>query len=81
VFFDDDSESGIAMLTSDGRIRLALNETDSEVHLVCDGKITVESKGDMSFKAQGNVTIEGSAGLALKSSGTVEVKGSLIKLN
>jgi phage protein D len=81
VFFDDDSKAGIAMLTSDGKVKLALKETGSEVHLVCDGKVTIETKGDMSFKAQGNVTIEGSAGLALKSSGTVEVKGGLIKLN
>ena len=81
VFFDDASKAGIAMLTSDGKVKFALKETGSEVHLVCEGKITIETKGDMSFKAQGTVTIEGSAGLALKSSGTVEVKGSVIKLN
>ena len=81
MFFDDASKAGIALLTSDGKVKFALKETGSEVHLVCEGKITIETKGDMSFKAQGTVTIEGSAGLALKSSGTVEVKGSVIKLN
>jgi hypothetical protein len=81
VFFDDDAKSGIAMLTSDGKVRLALNETSAEVHLYCEGKIILESKGDMSFKSQGNVTIEGSSGVAVKSNGTVEVKGTIIKLN
>ena len=81
VFFDDDAKSGIAMLTSDGKVRLALNETGAEVHLYCEGKIILESKGDMSFKSQGNVTIEGSSGVAVKSNGTVEVKGTIIKLN
>ena len=54
MFFDDASKSGIAMLTSDGKVRLALKETGSEVHLVCEGKITIEAKGDMSFKAAGH---------------------------
>jgi phage protein D len=81
VFFDDPGSSGIGLLTADGKVRLALKETGSEIHLVCDGKITIETKGDMNLKAQGSVAIEGSAGLSLKSSGTVEVKGGLIKLN
>ena len=81
VFFDDPASSGIGLLTADGQVRLALKETGSEIHLVCEGKVTIETKGDMDLKAQGKVAIEGSAGVSLQSSGTVEVKGALIKLN
>lgn len=73
VFFDDESKSGIALLTSDGKVRLALKETGTEVHLVCEGKVTIEAKGDLSLTSKANVKIEGG--------GTVEIKGSLIKLN
>lgn len=73
VFFDDDSNAGIALLTSDGKVRLALKETGSEVHLVCEGKVTIEAKGDLSLSSKANVKIEGS--------GTVEIKGRVIKLN
>jgi phage protein D len=81
VFFDDESKSGIALLTSDGRIRLALNETEGEVHLVCEGTVVLEAQGNIDLRSQGRVTIDGSAGLSLSSSATVEIKGSLIKLN
>jgi uncharacterized protein involved in type VI secretion and phage assembly len=81
VFFDDPGQSGIAMLTADGNVKLALKETGSEVHLVCKGKVVVEAQGNVDITSKGNVSIEGSAGLTLKSNGTVEIKGSLIKLN
>lgn len=73
VFFDDDSKSGIALMTSDGNVRLALNETGSEIHLVCAGKVTVEAEGDLNLTSKANVKIQGG--------GTVEIKGGLIKLN
>lgn len=81
VFFDDPGQSGIAMLTADGNVKLALKETGSEVHLVCKGKVVVEAQGNVDITSKGSVSIEGSAGLTLKSNGTVEIKGSLIKLN
>jgi phage protein D len=81
VFFDADGKSGIALLTSDGKVRLALKETGPEVHLVCQGKVVVEAQGDVSITSKGKVSIEGSQGLSLKSNGTVEIKGSLVKIN
>ncbi len=81
IFFDDPGKSGIAMLTSDGSVRLALKETGSEVHLVCQGNVIVEAQGNVDITSKGNVSIEGTGGLSLKSSGVVEIKGSLIKLN
>ena len=89
VFFDDDQDAGIALLTSDGDIRLALKETGQELHLYCGGKVIVEAGQDMTLKSGTGLTIEagtqltlkGSSGVKLQSDGIVDVDGSLIQLN
>jgi uncharacterized protein involved in type VI secretion and phage assembly len=90
VLFDDDSKSGIALLSSDGKLRLSLNETKGEIHIHCrekvtidteSGQVTVKSGGDVDVEAQGNLTLKGQAGVKIQTSGVVEVSGQLIKLN
>jgi phage protein D len=89
VFMDDAGKSGIALITSAGSIRISLNETRKEIHIVCDGKVRIEAKDDVSIKSQKNVTIEagaqlemkGGSGAKLESSSAVEVSGQPIKLN
>jgi phage protein D len=89
IFFDDPGKSGIALITSNGSIRISLNETKNEVHVYCQGKVTIESQDALSLKSQKNVTIEAGtqlemsakSGAKLESQGQVEVSGKLIKLN
>ena len=88
VFFDDDGKSGIALLSSDNKVRVALKQTGPEIHIYCEGKVTIESQGDMKITSQANVSIEAGAqlelkGQAVKVSGdaAVEVTGTPIKLN
>jgi phage protein D len=89
VFFDDPGKSGIALITSSGSIRIALNESKNEIHLFCQGKVRIEAQDELQLKSQQGVTIEagaklqlkGSAGAKLESGGQVEVSGALIKLN
>ena len=89
VFLDDAGKSGIALITSNGSIRISLNETKNEVHLFCQGKIRIEAQDELSIKGQQKVTIQagtqlemtGQAGAKLSSSGPVEVGGQPIKLN
>jgi phage protein D len=73
VLLDDDSKSGIALLSSDGSLKVALNETRSEIHISCQGSIRIE--------AQGQLELKGAAGVKVESDGEVEVSGALIKLN
>jgi len=87
-FFDDSGKSGIALITSDGNIRISLNETKKEVHVFCQGKVRIEAKDDLSIKSDKKVTIEGqhlelsgTSGAKLSSSSSVEVSGQPIKLN
>jgi uncharacterized protein involved in type VI secretion and phage assembly len=81
VFFEDSSKSGIALITSDGKIKVSLNESNSEIHIECQGKVVIKSQGDMNVESAGSLTLKGDGGVKVNSSGTVEVKGSQVKLN
>ncbi len=81
VFFEDSGKSGIALITSDAKIKVSLNESKSEVHIECEGKVLIKSKGDMNLESGGSLTLKGDGGVKVNSSGTVEVKGSQVKLN
>jgi phage protein D len=90
VFLDDAGKSGIALVTSNGRIRISLNESKNEIHLYCEGKVRIEAKQDLSMKSDQGVTIEagtqlqlkgGKGGATLESDGQVAVTGKVIKLN
>jgi uncharacterized protein involved in type VI secretion and phage assembly len=81
VFFEDSSKSGIALITSDRKIKISLNESNSQIHIECQGKVVIESQGDMNLETAGSLTLKGDGGVKVNSSGTVEVKGSQVKLN
>ncbi|HUZ69152.1 MAG TPA: VgrG-related protein [Candidatus Saccharimonadales bacterium] len=91
IFLDDASKSGIALITSDGNLKVSLNETNSEITIHCKGKVTlqtdsddiaIKSGADVTIQAQGNVNVSGSSGVKVDGGGgIVEMSGSLIKLN
>jgi uncharacterized protein involved in type VI secretion and phage assembly len=81
VFFEDKSKSGIALITSDGNIKLSLNETNSEVHIECQGKVLITSEGDMNLESGGSLTIKGDRGVKVNSGAAIEIKGQQVKLN
>lgn len=81
VFFEDSGKSGIALITSDAKIKVSLNESNSEIHIECQGKVLIKSQGDMNLESGGSLTLKGDGGVKLNSSGTIEVKGSQVKLN
>ena len=81
VFFEDSSKSGIALITSDGKVKISLNESNSEIHIECQGKVLIKSQGDMNIESAGSLTLKGDGGVKVNSNSTVEVKGSQVKLN
>jgi phage protein D len=89
VFLDDDNDSGVAIMTGDGKLRIALKSTGTEIHVFADGKIVIEAKQDIeitgkqaiSVEAQGQLTLKGQAGVKIQSSGIVDIDGSMIQLN
>jgi uncharacterized protein involved in type VI secretion and phage assembly len=88
ILFDDDGKSGIALLTSDSSIKISLNETKKEIHVVCKGKVRIEADDDVSINSKNKVSIQGqqvevtgTSGVKVSSSSAVEVSGKPIKLN
>jgi phage protein D len=88
VFFDDDADSGVAVLSADRGLRIALDVTGTTIHVASDGKVEIEGDADVTVKAGANLKLQAGASLELKGAevsisadGPVQVKGNLIKLN
>lgn len=88
VFLDGDGDAGIALLTSNDSLRIALKESATEIHVKSDGTILIESTGDLTIKGSANVSVEAGAQLTLKgatitvsASGPVDIDGTPIQLN
>ena len=73
ILFDDASKSGVALITSDNQIKIAMDETNKEIHIACgSGKMVIESQGDISLESKtGKIT--------LKAQQDVEVSGMNVK--
>jgi phage protein D len=88
VFFDDDSDEGVAVLTGDKRLKVSLNKTKTTIHVSSGGNVRIDGAQDVQIKAGTNLAIEAGASLELKGAkvsikgdGPVEVKGTPIQLN
>ncbi len=87
VFFDADGASGIALITSDNKLRVALNESGNELHIYGDVKVVVESGNELdltakkiSVKADSDFTLRAGK-VTIKSDSVVDIDGSVIQLN
>ncbi len=88
IFFEDKGNSGISLMTSDGKIKLSLNESKSEVSIQCSGKVTIKAGSDVKITSDAGVTIQAGGALELKGGSvkvtgdrSVQVKGQPIQLN
>ncbi len=89
IFLDDPGKSGIALISSDDKLRIAIKETGTEIHVASDGTIKIEARRDISItssagisiEAQGQLSLKGQGGVRIESGGVVDVDGSLIQLN
>jgi phage protein D len=79
VFFDGDDESGIAMLSQDGKFKLSLNETKGQFHIKADGKLLIEAKS-LEIKVDTDAKLN-ATGVSLEASGQMKVKGATVALN
>jgi uncharacterized protein involved in type VI secretion and phage assembly len=77
IFFDDDSgdKKGIAFISSDGKLKISLNETNSEIHIESQGKIHVQSQQDMIFESQANLNLKAGQDLKVEAGTNLDMKG------
>ena len=76
IFFDDPNKAGIAFISSDGNLKISLNETNSEIHISSQGKVHVESQQDMTFESQANLKLSAQQGITLEAQTNLNLKGS-----
>ena len=78
VFFDGDDKSGIGMVSSDGKLKVSLNETNGEVKIHSSGKVTIitESGGDVALTSAGKLDVQTTGDASIKADGKVTINGS-----
>ena len=76
IFFDDASKAGMAFISSDGKLKISLNETNSEIHISSQGKVHVQSQQDMTLESQANLNLKAGQGLKLEAGTDLKLKGS-----
>lgn len=75
IFFDDPNKAGIAFISSDGNLKISLNETKSEIHISSKGKVHVECQQDMTLETKGNMKLS-AQGISLEAQNNLDLKGS-----
>jgi phage protein D/phage baseplate assembly protein gpV len=87
IFFDADNASGVAIVTSNGKLQVSLNETSQELHIKGDMKVIVESDQEidlktknLSLRADSDLTLRGGK-VTIKADGVVDIDGAVIQLN
>lgn len=76
IFFDDSSKAGVAIISSDGKLKISINETNSEIHISSQGKVTVESQQDMTLQSQANLKLSAQQGISLEAQTNLDLKGN-----
>ena len=78
IFFDDDdgNKKGIAIHSSDGKFKISINESTSEIKITSGGKVTVKSDQDMSFESGANLKLKAGQALSLEASTNLDMKAS-----
>ena len=88
VFFDDEADLSIALVTADESQGISLEQTEQIIRITSQGRIQIESQdaldlstpGNVSVASSGNVSIEASGNLELKAGGTVTIDGAMINI-
>jgi phage protein D len=75
IFFDDPNKAGVAIISSDGNLKISLNETNSEIHISSQGKVHVECQQDMTLESQANLNLKAGQGLKVEAGTNLDMKG------
>jgi uncharacterized protein (DUF2345 family) len=79
IFFDASDNSGVALISADGELKVSLNATRNNVHIVGGNEVVVEAK-KIVIKSATDAVID-AKNISLKASGSVTIKGDKIALN
>ena len=75
IFFDDPNKAGVAIISSDGNLKISLNETNSEIHISSQGKVHLECQQDMTLESQANLNLKAGQELKVEAGTNLDMKG------
>ncbi len=89
VFLDDQSKTGVALLSGDDKLRLSLNASTTTITITSDGTVEitgsqgvkVASEGSISLHAGTTLELKGDSGVTINGGPQVDIDGSVIQLN
>jgi uncharacterized protein involved in type VI secretion and phage assembly len=61
TFLEADDKSGVALLSSNDKYKIELNETDDELHITSKGKLVIEAR-ELEIKVDSGAKIEAGGG-------------------
>jgi uncharacterized protein involved in type VI secretion and phage assembly len=79
IFYEDDSDAKISIVTSDGNTQIVIDEQGGEIKISSQGspgKVTVESAGDISIHAQGKLELKADQAINVDATGALSLKGA-----
>ena len=82
VFFDDQSNEGIALLSSDKGLKVSLNKTKTTIHIASTGEVKIEGSQKVTIDGGQELVLTGQqVKLGADSTTSVEIKGTQIKVS
>jgi uncharacterized protein involved in type VI secretion and phage assembly len=89
VFLDDDGDSGVALLSGDDKLKLALDATATTITVKAAGSVEISgsqgvqitSDGAICIQAGQTLELKGKTGVTIDGGPKVDVDGSVIQLN
>jgi len=81
VFLDEDTKEGIALLASDGSVRISLSTTDTTIKITSTGEIQIKGDGDVTVKAGGSLSLAAQTSVSIEAGTSLELKGATVKIH
>ncbi len=78
IFYEDDSDAKISIVTSDGNTQIVIDEQNGEIKISSQGspgKVTIDAQGDIELDSQGNIKLSAQQGISLEAQTNLDLKG------
>ena len=79
IFYEDDSDAKISIVTSDGNTQIVIDEQNGEIKISSQGspgKVTVDAAGDIELGSQGNIKLSAQQAINIEATQALSLKGA-----
>jgi hypothetical protein len=75
VFLDDDAKSGIAMVSGDDSLKIAMRQSDTTICIKADGTVQITGSRGVEVTSDGAISVSAGKTLELKGRRGVKIDG------